>query len=264
MRALRDHGPAGVENRGFICAMYALRCWTNGDGFAYPGLRTWASGARMSVNTLRKHIDRAKAAGWLGVETQTRAASGQGWKVNLYRCAIPEDIELPTEKDEMLADAVASEYGDVGGVSPMTDTPSSKPNGHGVSAMGDTPYKENPSGLGPVLAEGVSNGDTRCVDSTSKVYQNDPEGVSTIGDTESCLRTPIRTPPAEGATRASRRSAPVSGDGLGKKLRKPGLTGAERIAAATKLASVSDIGTAVKQYKLDESETAEVRRGIAQ
>jgi hypothetical protein len=263
MRALRDHGPAGVENRGFICAMYALRCWTNGDGFAYPGLRTWASGARMSVNTLRKHIDRAKAAGWLGVETQTRAASGQRWKVNLYRCAIPEDIELPTEIDEMLADAVASEYGDVGGVSPLTDTPSSKPNGHGVSAMGDTPYKENPSGLGPALAEGVSNGDTRCVNSTSKVCQNDPEGVSTIGDTESCLRIPIRTPPAEGATRASRRSAPLS-VARSKKPDYTELTGPERIAAATEIASRVDLATARNKFKLTDAEFEQIRQRISQ
>jgi len=99
-RVLRDQGP---RSRDFLCAMLVLRTWMDENGFAYPSNRTWAKAARMSINTLRKHIQTAKDEGWLGVNE--RGGAGQKWKLNTYRCAVPDAIEL-TEKDETLATAL--------------------------------------------------------------------------------------------------------------------------------------------------------------
>jgi hypothetical protein len=165
-RVLRDQGP---RSRDFLCAMLTLRTWMDENGFAYPSLRTWAKGARMAMATLRKHLRTAEADGWLGVDQQTGAR--QNWKLNTYRCAVPDTVEL-TEKDETLAAALVSQFGDIDErCVTHADTALRQSNGQGVSPIADT------ASSSPI--EGVSNGQ-------GKVCQNTPEGVS--NQPASCVR----------------------------------------------------------------------------
>jgi hypothetical protein len=189
-RVLRDHGP---RSRDFICAMLTLRTWMDDNGHAFPSLRTWAAATRMSVNTLTKHYRSALRDGWLGVEQNPEG--GQAWKRNCYRAAVPSHIQLP-EKDEMLANALISQFGDIHvpvtlerftdpeGVSRIGDTPSEhkspscvthvdappEQTDEAVSTIGDTP-SSHASREAPPEGEGVSNGH-------AKVCQTPPEGPS--------------------------------------------------------------------------------------
>jgi hypothetical protein len=177
-RILRDHGP---KSRDFICAMLTLRTWMDENGFAYPGLRTWAAGARMAVNTLRKHLDAAVRGGWLGVEVSHSKSHH-----NIYRCAVPPDVPL-TEKDELLSLALSSQFGDIGdGVSTKSDTPAHSSD-VGVSTRSDTPEEPNalPEALPSCMpleprAEGASEG-LRVSNGASVAYQKGPDRVSTDG-----------------------------------------------------------------------------------
>lgn len=124
---LRDHGP---KSRDFLCAMLTLRTWMGDDGFAGPGLRTWAAGTRMAVGTLRKHVDFAIRNGWLGLNKNQ--GERQSWRKAAYRAGIPNSLEhLLTDKDESLSNTLISQIGDISDVlcSPLVDTPS-KVNGH--------------------------------------------------------------------------------------------------------------------------------------
>jgi helix-turn-helix protein len=90
--------------------LYTLGTFMDRDGFAYPGQATLAKGARASVRTIRRHIDQAQALGWIGVSLAGN--SGQAWRHYAYRCCIPDDVFLD-EKDDALADVVASQHGDI-------------------------------------------------------------------------------------------------------------------------------------------------------
>jgi hypothetical protein len=143
----------------------------------------------MAVNTLRRHVHSAVKAGWLGVEVER--GTKQSWKRHLYRCAIPEHIEL-SEKDEILSLSVASEFGDIDeGVSIMADTPSAAIGAQAVSTLADTPSAHvKPPALTETgklcqkIGEGVSNGQGKLCQKNAKVCQKDPEAVSTMADTE--------------------------------------------------------------------------------
>jgi hypothetical protein len=190
MRVLRDEGP---KNRDFLCAMLTLHTWMDVNGFAYPSLRTWAKGARMSTNTLTKHYKAALRDGWLGVEQH---GGGQAWRRNSYRAAVPLNIEL-SDKDEKLSDALISQFGDIEAVSPIRETPSEPqpascvahaetPLRHqppqAVSSMSETPSSGKTSSNGANPGEGVSNGGPLAV---SKVSQTALKGVS--NGSERCL-----------------------------------------------------------------------------
>src|ERR1700675_5062495 len=120
MRVLRDQGP---KSRDFICAMLTLHTWMDGDGFAFPSLRTWAVAARMAVGTLRKHLKAAVDDGWLGGDVCQGA--GNSWRRNTYRCAVPSDGSVfLTGKDEALSASLIMARGDISNdVSSMADTP---------------------------------------------------------------------------------------------------------------------------------------------
>lgn len=79
-------------------------------GFAYPGQETLARGARSSIRTIRRHMEQAQKLGWVDFELAGR--TGQGWRQYLYRCCVPDHVRLG-DKDEVLADAVVSEFGDI-------------------------------------------------------------------------------------------------------------------------------------------------------
>jgi hypothetical protein len=173
-RMLRDQGP---KSRDFICAMHTLRTWMDDNGFAYPNLRTWAAGARMSTNTLTKHYKAALREGWLGVERNPQG--GQSWKRNSYRAAVPAHIKLP-EKDEQLSDVLLSEFGDIEdheeeSCVTQSETPTTQtcitqdetPSATSCLTYTETPFAETLA----ANAEGVSNGHM-------KVSHQTPEGVS--------------------------------------------------------------------------------------
>jgi hypothetical protein len=171
MRVLRDHGPG---SRDFMCAMLTLHTWMDANGFAYPSLRTWAMGSRMAVNTLRKHLEAAVSGEWLGVDV--RQSTGQAWKRNTYRCAVPSHIQL-NEKDDMLSDILIAKFGNIGeGVSLMVDTTLGKTS-EAASPIADTPSVQPPAAPPPELLRSPSRGEGVSND-PAKVYQNTPQGVS--------------------------------------------------------------------------------------
>jgi hypothetical protein len=223
-RKLRDEGPRGQGSRDFIAAMHTLRTFTDDSGFAFPSLRVWADGARMAVNTLRKQIDLAVKLGWLSV--QQRAGSGRAWKKPIYRCAIPDGIEL-SDKDEMLTDALISVHGDIDeAVSPMADTPSRQR----VSPLSDTPSPASQTPPRSPIAEGVSNGGAKvCQPAPERVSKNregvsnSPEGVSprvipkSYSEVLEVSKTEVLK--TEGAARAQPDG--VGNGGNGKSVREP-------------------------------------------
>ncbi len=119
-RALRDHGP---DQQGLLLTLYTLGTFMDDNGFAYPGQQTLAHGARASVRTIRRHMEQAQKLGW--VEFELAGRSGQGWRRYIYRCAVPDHVPLG-EKDEMLADAVASEWGNIKRADTLVSSPSPK------------------------------------------------------------------------------------------------------------------------------------------
>lgn len=202
-KALRDHGPS---DRDFLCAMLILRTYMDQDGFAYPSLRTWAGGARMSVNTLRKHVEAASTAGWINVES--RAGQRRERVRHVYRCTIPDHIVLD-DKDEEIAGAIAVRAGAVGerrvsgrvteslrepfeapSVSLMIDTdaasctesvsPHADTDKRDLLSMHSRPADEAPS---------VSNAAPICVRPASDLCQTDGSSVSPMVDTE-VLKSP--------------------------------------------------------------------------
>jgi len=106
-RALRDHGP---DDRGFLLAMLMLNTYMDNSGYAYPSQSTWASASRISTRHLQRHLALAQQLGWVSVVNAGRG--GQGWRHNGYRCCVPDHVELE-EKDEALADVIASQVGDI-------------------------------------------------------------------------------------------------------------------------------------------------------
>ena len=171
---LRDQGP---KSRDLLCALLTLHTFMDPNGFAYPSLRTWAKAARMSTNTLTKHYKAALRDGWLAVEVKPPV--GQAWRRNSYRAALPLTIQLP-EKDEILSDALISQYGDIENDESCV-TQSETP-----SASSCLTYADTPSGASDKSRhEGVSNGDGSCLKIAPKLSQNGSEGVS--NDPERCL-----------------------------------------------------------------------------
>lgn len=90
--------------------MLVLHTFVNGEsGSTFVGLRRWASGARMAVNTLRKHQRRAIEDGWLYAGSKdgprrTRAKT-------VYRLTVPDHVTL-SRKDEELRDCLIADHGD--------------------------------------------------------------------------------------------------------------------------------------------------------
>jgi hypothetical protein len=172
-RKIRDSGPA---SRDFLCAMLTLHTFMNANGFTRTGLRTWAKAARMSVNTLRKHVATAERLGWLSTEALQRAGT-KAWKCQQYRAAVPEGTDL-SEIDQKLSDALLAEHGEVERrVSAMDDTPydveeaetcvthaDTPSEAERVSPMDDTPQPSN-------IDHGVSN-------QSLMVCQTEADGVS--------------------------------------------------------------------------------------
>ena len=136
MQALRDRGP---RNGRALCALLVLASYMDDDGEAWPGMRTWAKGARMAINTLTKYRDAAVADGWL---TQARSSAAANAHMR-YRCRIPPE----TAKS----------------VSPMSDTAVSTIPDTRVSAMSDT---------------AVSSSAPECVNQGGQVCQLPPSSVS--------------------------------------------------------------------------------------
>jgi hypothetical protein len=150
-RVLRDHYPSRKGSRDFLCAMHTLRTWMDEDGFAYPSLRTWAIGARMSRNTLTKHFKAAVRDGWLGV-TSEQTERGKAWRLHTYRCAVPDQIELP-EKDQALAESLISRFGPIENDTEGGSTYVSQQNIEGGSPIGEPPKPDGGSNQGVMVAQ---------------------------------------------------------------------------------------------------------------
>jgi hypothetical protein len=93
-----------------MVAMLTLRTWMDDTGYAFPGIRTWAKAARISPTTLLKQLELAVGLGWLGVEHWKKT---KAWRQNVYRAAVPDNIQL-SEKDLALAQALVADYGEIG------------------------------------------------------------------------------------------------------------------------------------------------------
>jgi hypothetical protein len=157
-RVLRDHGP---KSRDFGYAMLILRTFMDDSGFAYPSLRLWARGARMSVNTLRGHMETAVREGWLGIDRGDK-------RKHSYRCAIPAHIKL-SDTDETLSDKLVSQLGDIDDVS--------EPNGpQSVSTQSDTD-----SNLNPQSVSAITDTDTdQCTLGSNKDAKNEVAGQNCV------------------------------------------------------------------------------------
>ena len=106
-RCLRDFGP---EEPGLLLTLYTLGTFMDEEGFGFPGQETLAQGARACVRTVRRHIKAARERGWVAIELSDRG--GRGWRRYVYRACVPDNVPL-TERDEILADAVVSQFGEV-------------------------------------------------------------------------------------------------------------------------------------------------------
>lgn len=105
--ALRDHGP---DDQSILLTLFVLSTFMNRDGTCFPSQPTIAKGARVSERTVRRHLIEAQRQGWLGLEHLN--TGGQGWRKNLYRCAVPDDVEL-SEKDDRISDSIEAADGEI-------------------------------------------------------------------------------------------------------------------------------------------------------
>ena len=106
-RALRDHGP---DDRSILLTLYVVGTFMGRDGTCFPSQPTIAKGARVSERTVRRQLEQAQKLGWIGIETMN--AGGHGWRKNVYRCAVPDDVEID-EKDEKVAGAIEAQEGEI-------------------------------------------------------------------------------------------------------------------------------------------------------
>lgn len=107
-RMFRDYGPEA----NVLLTLYTISTYMDRDGFCFVGQAKIADGARTSVRTVKRHIAEAKVLGWLHVELE-RVDGGRHVSFrNTYRACVPAHLDLPSEVDEELRDAVLSQYGD--------------------------------------------------------------------------------------------------------------------------------------------------------
>lgn len=93
-----------------LLTLLMLSTWMNRDGTCYTGQKKLADGARVDVRTLRRHLIKAEQLGWLGI--CEGSVGGKGWRVQIYRCAVPAHIEL-SEVDEEISDAITAQEGEI-------------------------------------------------------------------------------------------------------------------------------------------------------
>jgi len=110
--ALRDHGRHDLD-RSIVATLMILSTYMDDDGFCYPSLETIADGAQVNEKTVRRHLKKAFALGWLHQRQVKAPKRGKGWRRNEYRACVPGDIELD-RKHLALSDWVRSERGNLG------------------------------------------------------------------------------------------------------------------------------------------------------
>lgn len=106
-RAIRDHGP---QNATSCLVLYVIGTFMDRNGFAFPGQKLLAAGARMSDRTLRRHLDKLERAGWIAIEIAGR--TGQGWAHHAYRASVPDSLAID-DLDEGIAEALIAQNGDL-------------------------------------------------------------------------------------------------------------------------------------------------------
>lgn len=282
-KALRDHGP---KDRDFLCAMFTLRTYMDTVGFAYPSLRTWAAGTRMSVNTLRKHVSAAAASGWLSIES--RAGQRRERMRNVYRCTIPGFVEL-SATDEQIAEALCSKHGELPEslseshterlsepfegpskglatstpVSTISDTDSDH-RGVAVSSHADTDATvlRTMAKSDSDRAPSVSNPLPVCVKDTADLYQKRAPSVSSHVDTEvlKFLGSSL-----EGASASARTNASKARDVIERESGGADATISVRLQRARKLLEAAPTTAEAKvaaMYNLTIEQVRQVRDGL--
>jgi hypothetical protein len=162
-RALRDHGPA---SRSVLLTLFTIGTFMNRDGYAFPGQQTIARGARASVRTVQRHIEKAEREGWIGVRLAGRG--GQGWRHLAYRAAIPADLNL-SYLDETIADTIEGSEGVIEGGDPIVSPPYTRRDAVAASVS-------PASSQATSQAEGLASASTRSDNKRSEVATVDGEG----------------------------------------------------------------------------------------
>lgn len=117
-RALRDFGPVKKDSKSrtkdsdvsVFFTLLVLATWMDGNGLCHPSQKTIAKGARTTERTVRRHLARAEALGWLHISE--RRAQGHGWRRHEYRATVPPEVDL-SDVDEELREYALTEYGEV-------------------------------------------------------------------------------------------------------------------------------------------------------
>jgi hypothetical protein len=107
MVLLRDHGPRVANVR---LTLHTLRSYMDDSGYTFVGQATLATAACLSKPTVRKMLNVAWRAQWIGVSSQGRA--GQAWRHYEYRACIPDRLDVP-EIHEALVATWGSQQGEV-------------------------------------------------------------------------------------------------------------------------------------------------------
>jgi hypothetical protein len=94
---LRDFGP---RNSSVRLVMHTLRSFMNNDGYTNVGQEKLAAAACLSKPTMRKALNLAWEAQWIGVALYRRG--GQEWRSYEYRCCIPDELQVPDVHEELV------------------------------------------------------------------------------------------------------------------------------------------------------------------
>jgi hypothetical protein len=154
-RALRDYGP---DDPGLLVSLYTLNTYMDRDGYAWPSQSLWAKGSRVTERTIRRHMERAVALGWLAVETAGR--TGQGWRHYAYRACVPDHLQLD-DLDESISDALTAQNG---GIDPQkgADTIVSSRQAKGADIAVSSPTAPRGQTCGHQAPEGADIQGTTC------------------------------------------------------------------------------------------------------
>jgi hypothetical protein len=83
-----EHGPADPSTR-LVLFVLGLHMSQSGER-CFPSQKLIAARSALSERSVRVHLDRAEAGGWIGIYRKRRG--GQAWFVNEYVASIPKEV----------------------------------------------------------------------------------------------------------------------------------------------------------------------------
>jgi len=251
----RDHAPLNSSVR---LVLHTIRSFMDETGYTFVGQSTIAHASCLAKPTVRKALEIAWRAKWIGIALHERA--GQAWRHYEYRACIPDSLIVPPVH-EALVESWASTHGDVDTDSHPDIRKVGKPVSHVASKVGKPVSHLNGAEARvndaeqPEIPERGQTDEPKVGKSTTEREQIEAPKVGKV------------TTPKSSSEKFSSKFSSEEGPALTRstgvaalKMEEPPET---RIAKATQLMKATpDIPNATigRMYKLSEAEVEQIRR----